>query len=66
MNNSKNNSKNSASPTTSTDSQTVKPKNSSYWLTPEEIEELHRDAIESLERMRALRLERKKQAMVKK
>ena len=43
-----NNLKNSASPTASTASQEVKRENSSYWLAPEEIKELHEDAQRSL------------------
>ena len=38
------NSKNSASPTTSKDSQEAKQEKSSYWLTPEEIKALHENA----------------------
>ncbi len=61
-----NNSKNSALPTTSKDSQGVKPGKSSYWLTPEEIEELHRDAKQGMEEIWALMQERKRKAQAAK
>ena len=46
-----NNSKNSASPTISKDSQEVRRDKQSYWLTPEEIKEMHEDAKRSLENL---------------
>ena len=49
-----NNSKNSESQTTSQASQEARPEKSSYWLTPEEIQELHEDARRTLEYCREM------------
>lgn len=42
------NSKSSALPTASSASQDAKPKKSSYWLTEEEIAELHEDLVKGI------------------
>ena len=49
-----NNSNNSASPTASQVSPKEKQNNSSYWLSPEELEELRKDAQRSKVAMRAM------------
>ena len=48
-------SKKSESPKTQTDAKESKAKQSSYWLTPEEIKALHEDAQRTMELIRQLR-----------